>query len=99
MRPDQRAFELGLYERANDLKNAQEEKQRATRRAREEGRLPPHRPRWFSAETDGDTGERVWTPSRIGSSLEYWIEREKIWRENGKISWKDVDPIFTEAEL
>ncbi|KAF4566138.1 hypothetical protein EYR40_002047 [Pleurotus pulmonarius] len=99
MRPDQRAFELGLYERANDLKNAQEEKQRATRRAREEGRLPPHRPRWFSAETDGDTGERVWTPSRIGNSLEYWIEREKIWREDGKISWKDVDPIFTEAEL
>ncbi|KDQ23149.1 hypothetical protein PLEOSDRAFT_35466 [Pleurotus ostreatus PC15] len=99
MRPDQRAFELGLYERANDLKNAQEEKQRATRRAREEGRLPPHRPRWFSAETDGDTGERVWTPSKIGDSLEYWIEREKIWRENGKISWKDVDPIFTEAEL
>ncbi|KAF7419563.1 hypothetical protein PC9H_002154 [Pleurotus ostreatus] len=99
MRPDQRAFEVGLYERANDLKNAQEEKQRATRRAREEGRLPPHRPRWFSAETDGDTGERVWTPSKIGDSLEYWIEREKIWRENGKISWKDVDPIFTEAEL
>ncbi|KAI9062281.1 hypothetical protein FKP32DRAFT_1629749 [Trametes sanguinea] len=38
LRPDQRAFELGKYERANELKNKQEEFQRATRRAREEGR-------------------------------------------------------------
>ena len=36
LRPDQRAFELGKYERANELKNKQEEYQRATRRAREE---------------------------------------------------------------
>ncbi|KAL0959197.1 hypothetical protein HGRIS_014475 [Hohenbuehelia grisea] len=94
LRPDQRAFELGYYERANDLKNAQEEKQRATRKAREEGRLPAHRPRWFMAETDGDTGERVWTPSRVGDVLEYWVEREKVWREQGQIRWKDVDDIF-----
>ncbi|KIJ15782.1 hypothetical protein PAXINDRAFT_114163 [Paxillus involutus ATCC 200175] len=67
LRPDQRAFEMGKYERANDLKVKQEEKQRATRKAREEGRLPGHQPRWFTAETDGDTGDRVWTPSRVGN--------------------------------
>ena len=39
LRPDQRAFELGRYERANMLKNKQEEFQRATRKAREEGRV------------------------------------------------------------
>lgn len=96
LRPDQRAFELGKYELANELKNAQEEKQRATRKAREEGRLPPHKPRWFRAETDGDTGERVWSPAKVGDQLEYWIEREKIWKQAGRVAWKDVDPIFIE---
>jgi hypothetical protein len=99
LRPDQRAFELGKYEFANELKGQQEDKQRATRRAREEGRLKPHRPRWFTAETEGDTGERVWTPSKLGSVLEYWAEREKVWKAvvNGaKPEWKDVDPIFIE---
>ncbi|RDB30164.1 Oxysterol-binding C2F12.05c [Hypsizygus marmoreus] len=97
LRPDQRAFEMGQYELANDLKNAQEEKQRAIRKAREEGTMPPHRPRWFMAETDGDTGERVWTPSRVGGTLEYWVEREKVWREREKAEWKDVDHIFIDA--
>ena len=102
LRPDQRAFELGKYEFANDLKGQQEELQRATRRARDEGRMKPHRPRWFTAETDGDTGERVWTPSRVGGALEYWVERERVWkvvmnsRGDGKGEWKNVDPIFIE---
>ena len=96
LRPDQRAFELGKYELANTLKNEQEEKQRATRKAREEGRVAPHRPRWFTAETDGDTGERVWSPARVDGALEYWVERDKVWR-NGGGSWKDVDPIFIDG--
>lgn len=96
LRPDQRAFELGRYELANDLKNAQEEKQRSIRKAREEGRMPPHKPRWFTAETDGDTGDRVWTPSRVGDVLEYWVEREKVWKNAGAAEWKNVDPIFIE---
>ncbi|KAG1730935.1 Oxysterol-binding protein-domain-containing protein [Suillus paluster] len=96
LRPDQRAFEMGKYEFANGLKMKQEERQRATRRAREEGRVPQHRPRWFRAETDGDTGERVWTPSRAGDRLEYWVEREKVWEMGGGQPWKDVDPIFIE---
>ncbi|TFY69652.1 hypothetical protein EVJ58_g318 [Rhodofomes roseus] len=101
LRPDQRAFELGKYERANELKNKQEEFQRATRKAREEGRAPPHRPRWFSAETEPDTGERVWAPSTVNGELEYWIERDKVWdsRHVGQVtSWKNVDRIFIEDQ-
>ncbi|KAF5380142.1 hypothetical protein D9615_006306 [Tricholomella constricta] len=99
LRPDQRAFELGKWELANELKNEQEQKQRAVRKAREEGRKAPHRPRWFRAETDGDTGERVWSPSRVGEMLEYWVERERVYAQGGtaKAQWKDVDDIFIEA--
>ncbi|KAJ7733075.1 Oxysterol-binding protein-domain-containing protein [Mycena maculata] len=97
LRPDQRAFEMGKYEIANTLKNDQEEKQRATRKQREHGELPPHRPRWFSAETDGDTGERVWTPARLeDGGMEYWAERERVWKQGGNKPWTDVDPIFIE---
>jgi hypothetical protein len=100
LRPDQRAFELGKYERANELKSKQEEKQRATRKAREEGRIPPHRPRWFMAETEPDTRERYWAPSKVGEELEYWLERERAWkaRTNGgpDTAWKNVDNIFTD---
>lgn len=97
LRPDQRAFELGKYELANDLKQAQEEKQRSIRKAREEGTIEPHRPRWFMANTDGDTGERVWTPVRADDhQLEYWVERERVWSLGGHQKWKEVDDIFIE---
>lgn len=96
LRPDQRAFEMGQYELANKLKNEQEEKQRSIRKAREEGVLAPHKPRWFTAETDGDTGERVWSPARVNNTLEYWRERERVWKEGGR-QWKDVDSIFIEG--
>ncbi|KAH9045286.1 Oxysterol-binding protein-domain-containing protein [Lactarius pseudohatsudake] len=99
LRPDQRAFELGRYEHANTLKSSQEDHQRATRKAREDGRLPPHRPRWFSAETDGDTGERVWAPLRIGEDVAYWVEREKAYLGTGKEAWPDVDRIFIDDNL
>ncbi|TFK62382.1 hypothetical protein BDN72DRAFT_827523 [Pluteus cervinus] len=106
LRPDQRAFELGKYELANDLKGMQEEKQRGIRKRREEGVVKEHRPRWFMPKTDGDTGERVWAPVRVGGQggaggveeegrLEYWVERERVWKE-GAVKWKDVDPIFIE---
>lgn len=102
LRPDQRAFELGRYEHANDLKNKQEDFQRATRKAREEGRRAPHRPRWFTAEKEEDTGERVWVPSRVEDDrLEYWVMREQVWlarKEGKKGVWHDVDPIFIEDD-
>ncbi|EJD53857.1 hypothetical protein AURDEDRAFT_157107 [Auricularia subglabra TFB-10046 SS5] len=96
LRPDQRAFENGDYDRANELKSKQEELQRATRRKREAGQLPPHKPRWFEAKTDPDTGERVWQPLRVGDELEYWVERERIAKAGGieKDKWKNVDEIF-----
>jgi len=68
-------------------------------RAREEGSVAPHRPRWFVAETDGDTGERVWSPLRVAEdgSLEYWKERERVWEMGGGVPWKDVGAIFVEV--
>ncbi|KAK0195540.1 Oxysterol-binding protein-domain-containing protein [Armillaria mellea] len=99
LRVDQRAFELGKYELANQLKSDQEDKQRATRKARADGRLPPHQPRWFTATTDGDTGERVWVPLMEGENLEYWAQRERIWKEKldgGAGEWRNVEPIFIE---
>ncbi|KAF7303589.1 Oxysterol-binding protein [Mycena indigotica] len=97
LRPDQRAFEMGEYETANGLKNDQEEFQRATRKRRETGEIPAHRPRWFTAETDGDAGDRVWTPTRnADGAMEYWAEREAVWKAGGtaKKGWTGVDPIF-----
>ncbi|KAJ3967976.1 Oxysterol-binding protein-domain-containing protein [Lentinula raphanica] len=118
LRPDQRAFEMGFWDLANVLKGNQEEKQRERRRKRErelEGASSDkhhHQPRWFRAETDGDTGERVWMPVREDDSgkVEYWVERERIWRavREGSLSvvrkgsdrkgeegkWKNVEAIF-----
>ena len=98
LRPDQRAFELGRYERANELKSKQEDFQRATRRKREEGRLQEHKPRWFEAKTDRDTGERVWSPLRSGDKLQYWNEREKAFYSPGKENWPGVERIFINEE-
>ncbi|CAE6526774.1 unnamed protein product, partial [Rhizoctonia solani] len=100
IRPDQRAFEMGRYERANELKSDQEDFQRATRKRREAGEIPPHKPRWFTEAVDEDTGERVWRPSKRGDHIEYWAERERVHKEGGKgtIPWKDVDEIFISEE-
>lgn len=95
LRPDQRAFEEGQYEEANTLKIRQEEFQRATRRKRDEGSLPPHRPRWFNATTDPDSQERVWAPLRAteGESIDYWTTRESL-SGPGQATWPDVSEIF-----
>ncbi|KAJ4469231.1 Oxysterol-binding protein-domain-containing protein [Lentinula aciculospora] len=77
LRPDQRAFEMGLWDLANVLKGKQEEKQRATKRRKEKEMESQvgvmqhhhHQPRWFRAETDGDTGERVWMPSKVEKGI------------------------------
>ncbi|EJT99142.1 hypothetical protein DACRYDRAFT_24184 [Dacryopinax primogenitus] len=95
LRPDQRAFEEGRYEEANALKSDQEDFQRATRRARERGELPPHEPRWFTPDIDEDNGERVWRPKRRGSKVEYWAEREEAGLAGRP--WKDVEQIFIDV--
>jgi hypothetical protein len=48
LRPDLHAFEAGKFEDANDLKTGLEDLQRATRKQRETGQLPAHKPRWFT---------------------------------------------------
>ncbi|TIB39424.1 hypothetical protein E3P86_01126 [Wallemia ichthyophaga] len=102
LRPDQRAFEIGLYDLANDLKIRNEEKQRGTRKEREMGKLPPHKPRWFNAVQDPDTGERVWMPTTTKTDnghnqIEYWSERESVGRSrregDSERQFKDVDDV------
>jgi hypothetical protein len=91
-----------MYERANELKSEQEDLQRATRKQREMGQLPPHRPRWFQPKTDPDTGERYWAPSMQGEQLEYWFQRERVAKgvkSDPPVKWKDVESIFIEADL
>ncbi|KAG8834003.1 hypothetical protein FRC18_002744 [Serendipita sp. 400] len=102
LRPDQRAFELGQYELANELKSQQEEFQRATRRKREAGLVAPHKPRWFEAKTEPDTGERVWAPRMKGNQLEYWWAREQVVKSleaGNPIEWPDVDHIYIDAKF
>jgi len=98
LRPDQRAFENGEYDRANALKMQLEEFQRVTRKRREAKELPPHGPRWFTATTDGDTGERLWAPSKVDDQLEYWKEKERVWKSGGVEKWSNIDEIFVDVE-
>lgn len=103
LRPDQHAFESGKFEKANDLKSQLEEHQRETRRKRERGELPPHKPRWFSRTRDPDTGESYWKPIETPEGdLEYWAERTRVGKskEQGEdAEWKEVDPICALAPL
>ena len=91
LRTDQRAFENAEYDLAQELKSANEDKQRMTRKLRAEGKLPPHEPRWFNSGTDEDSGERMWRPKRADDGeVLFWAEREKK-------DWSGVEPIFVEA--
>jgi len=94
LRTDQRAFENAEYNKAQELKTLNEEKQRVTRKLRAEGRLPPHEPRWFMPTTDPDTREQLWEPKRAeNGEVLFWAEREKA-GELGE--WPAVDHIFVE---
>ncbi|KAJ1956162.1 hypothetical protein EC988_001494, partial [Linderina pennispora] len=93
-RPDQRAMETGEYELADREKSRLENKQRATRRRREQGELKPWKPRWFIKDTDKDSGESYWR-----FTGEYWAERERAAKHQTsgppKIdAWEDVEDIF-----
>lgn len=103
LRPDQRAFESGKYDRANELKSALEDLQRNTRRKREAGQLPEHKPRWFRRTMDEDTRETFWEPSMVPrkdgqtKEMEYWAERERVGSvaiQGQPIEWKGVSHIF-----
>ncbi|TNY21033.1 exodeoxyribonuclease V [Rhodotorula diobovata] len=103
LRPDQHAFESGKFDRANELKAELEEHQRATRRARERGEVPPHQPRWFSRSTDADTGEVYWQPAKTAEGkLAYWEERLRVGKaklEGQDVEWEGVVPIFGDIHV
>ena len=104
-RPDLTAFENGKFDQADQLKVQLEELQRSKRRMREEGKLPPHKPRWFSKTTDPDTKEAFWKPHMSADeegleTMDYWIERSKIGTkhvQNQDADW-DTDHIFGDLE-
>jgi len=105
LRPDLAAFEVGKFDDADQLKVELENLQRSTRRKREEGQLPPHKPRWFSKTTDPDTSAQFWKPHTSKDSsgretMDYWIERNKVGSKrihNEPAQWEGCDPIFGEA--
>jgi hypothetical protein len=73
LRPDQRAYEGGLLEDAEQWKMRLEERQRVRRKEMEE-RGETWKPRWFVKVEGGDEGEEVW---RLRGGKEgYWEERK-----------------------
>lgn len=114
LRPDLSAFESGKFDQANDYKAGLENYQRETRKKRENGELPPHKPRWFKASIDPDTEEQIWEPlmkpypNKPGVLVpEYWDERGRVGRakvlalKNGqpcKEDWSDCVHIFGNYE-
>ncbi|EHL00950.1 putative Oxysterol-binding protein like protein C2F12.05c [Glarea lozoyensis 74030] len=85
LRPDQRAMEDGQYDLAATEKNRVEEKQRATRRRREDAG-EEFEPKWFHKAQDPTTGEMYWQ-----FNGKYWEEREKA--ASGE-AWRNVEEIF-----
>ena len=85
LRPDQRAMEDGEYDLAATEKNRVEEKQRATRRKREESG-EEFVPKWFAKSKCEITGEEFWD-----FNGKYWQEREKA--ASGD-AWREVEEIF-----
>ncbi|KAJ8105660.1 hypothetical protein OPT61_g10042 [Boeremia exigua] len=79
LRPDQRAMEDGAYDFAATEKNRVEEKQRATRKKREE-HGEDFVPKWFTKARDATTGEEYWEFNH-----EYWRVRDKV--AKGETTW------------
>jgi hypothetical protein len=85
LRPDQRAMEEAEYDLAATEKNRVEEKQRATRRLREQNG-EHFVPRWFAKDTCEVTGEQFWK-----FTGEYWQMRANV-ANGGK--WEGLEDIF-----
>jgi len=91
LRPDLRLFETGRYDDADVMKRNLEEFQRGTRKRRETGELPAHKPKFFTKVVDPDTQADYWQPHRISqeSTPEYWVRRPKR-------QWDTLEKIFGE---
>lgn len=94
LRPDLRLFETGRFDEADVMKRNLEELQRATRKAREAGEKPPHKPRWFSRVVEPDTQADYWEPRRISPDGSVGIP--EYWAARSKQDWANVDSIFGE---
>ncbi|KAJ4410173.1 hypothetical protein N0V91_002182 [Didymella pomorum] len=88
LRPDQRAMEDGAYDLAATEKNRVEEKQRATRRRREE-HGEEFVPKWFKKARDSTTGEEFWEFNHG-----YWKVRDAV--AKGETTWaqQGLEDIF-----
>lgn len=105
LRPDLTAFENGKFDQADQLKVQLENLQREKRRQREEGRLPPHKPRWFKRTVDPDSNESFWQPLMSSDShgretMSYWVERSEVGtkREHNQPAEWNTDHIFGDLE-
>ena len=81
LRPDQRAMEEAEYDKAAEEKNRVEEKQRASRRARENAG-EEYKPKFFLQKAHPVTGESYWE-----FSGDYWRRRQQK-------DWSVCDDIF-----
>lgn len=88
LRPDQRAMEDGEYDLAATEKNRVEEKQRATRRQRENSG-EEFVPRWFTKGRCETTGEEYWVFNH-----EYWKIRDKVAKGEAKWPEQGLEDIF-----
>jgi hypothetical protein len=88
LRPDQRAMEDGAYDLAATEKNRVEEKQRATRRQREE-HGEHFIPRWFTKGKCETTGEEYWVFNH-----EYWKVRDAVARGEGTWDGAGLEEIY-----
>ena len=103
------AFESGKFDQANELKQSLENFQRETRKKREQGELPPHKPRWFAKTIDPDSKDTLWQPLTIRETGQksvdptaYWAERREVRHrklEGEKADWTDVYHIFGDFEV
>ncbi|KAM0198261.1 hypothetical protein ACHAPA_009123 [Fusarium lateritium] len=84
LRPDQRAYEEGGIDDAEELKQKLEEAQRVRRRELEE-RGETYKPRWFVKAENAPEGEEVWK-LKTG--------KDSYWEERAKGSWQGVEEIF-----
>lgn len=84
LRPDQRAYEQGAIDDAEDLKQKLEEAQRVRRRELEE-RGETYKPRWFVKAENAPEGEEVWK-LKTG--------KDSYWEERAKGSWQGVEEVF-----
>ncbi|UZJ56398.1 hypothetical protein CBS101457_005718 [Exobasidium rhododendri] len=89
LRPDLRLFETGRYEEADVMKRNLEEFQRGSRKKREMGEMPQHKPKFFTKIIDADTQADYWQPNRMAaaSTPEYWVRRPQR-------QWEILEKIF-----